>query len=195
MITTLDGYSGLLYVRLLKSKTATVVAKAIHDIIATDFLYTQRVIMDDLNRPEAQRRAAQYYTQLTHQIFIYNTCVHRSTGFAPVTLHTGQMMLSPGLLPPDNTLPLPPVAAGLNHKSFVTELNQFQELACGVVDINRTEAQQRATQYYTQLTFQIKEESWVIVHRGFSTFFLSQFFQSRPPPDRVRTVTGQRQAA
>ena len=75
------------------------------------------------------------------------------------------MMLSPGLLPPDNTLPLPPVAAGLNHKSFVTELNQFQELACGVVDINRTEAQQRATQYYTQLTFQIKEESWVRVLR------------------------------
>ena len=56
------------------------------------------------------------------------------------------MMFSSGLIHPDNAPPLLPVAAGQNHESFVTKLNQFWELAHGEVDLNRTEAQWRATQ-------------------------------------------------
>ena len=47
----------------------------------------------------------------------------------------------------------------------MADLDNLRELACGVVDFNRAEAQRRAEQYYTQLTLQTKKGSWVLVLR------------------------------
>ena len=74
-------------------------------------------------------------------------------------------MFSPGILHLDNAPPLPPAATGPNHKGFAADLDNFREIARGVVDFNRAEAQRRTEQYYTQLTLQLKKGSWVLVLR------------------------------
>ena len=45
------------------------------------------------------------------------------------------------------------------------DLDNFREIARGVVHFNRAEAQRRTEQYYTQLTLQLKKGSWVLVLR------------------------------
>ena len=104
-----------------------------------------------------------FKSALAEAAYCYKTSIHRSTGFAPATLHTGQLMFSPGILHPDNTPPLPPSATGPDHKGFLADLDNFRELARSVVDFNRAEAQRQEEQYYTQLTLQIKKGSWVLV--------------------------------
>ena len=100
-----------------------------------------------------------FKSALAEAAYCYNTSIHRSTSFAPATLHTGQLMFSPGILHPDNTPPLPPATTGPDHKRFAADLDNSRELARGVVAFNRAEAQRRAKQYYTQLTLQMKKGS------------------------------------
>ena len=132
MITALDGFSRYLSVPPLKSKKSADVAEAIHDIMATDFLYPQRVITDrgsEFTSKEAQaafmwfgilveyiptaehhlnlverahgslwdiiraigmdNKFQSFKSALAEAAYCYNTSVHRSTCFAPATLHTG----------------------------------------------------------------------------------------------------------
>ena len=53
-----------------------------------------------------------FKSALAEATYCYNTSIHRSTSFAPLTLHTGQLLFSPGLLHLDNTLSLPPAWTG-----------------------------------------------------------------------------------
>ena len=123
-------------------------------------------LLDIIRAIRMDNKFQSFKSALAEAAFCYNTSVHRSTGFAPATLHTGHLLFSPDLLHPDNTLPLPPAATGPDHRGFVAKLDNFRELACGVVDFNRAEAQRRTEQYYTQLTLQLKKGSLVLVLQG-----------------------------
>ena len=74
-----------------------------------------RSLWDIIRAVRMDNRFNSFKSALAEAAYAYNVAVHRSTGFAPATLHTGQLMFSPGILHLDNAPPLPPAATGPNH--------------------------------------------------------------------------------